>query len=111
LPDFSWYNIPKRENIHKWPQTMPKGHEIYEMPIKFNNIFHCKTLPSGSPAHIFSNYFTLKTFGSTFPNWSPHERRQWDATNMTFYFMPVALAPPLRRNQCWTNLGFCRMLA
>jgi hypothetical protein len=37
LPDFPWYNIPKREKIYqitikytKWPQSIPNGHKIYQ---------------------------------------------------------------------------------
>jgi hypothetical protein len=30
LPDFSWYNIPKRENGTKWPKNIPNGHKIYQ---------------------------------------------------------------------------------
>jgi hypothetical protein len=36
LPDFSWHNTPKRENIYqivmkytKCPQNAPNGHKIY----------------------------------------------------------------------------------
>jgi hypothetical protein len=48
LPDFSWYNIPKRENIPinhnmyqmatkytKWPQNIPNGHKIYQNATKY----------------------------------------------------------------------------
>jgi hypothetical protein len=29
LPDFPWYYIPKRGKYTKWPQNIPKGHEIF----------------------------------------------------------------------------------
>jgi hypothetical protein len=42
LPDFSCYNIPKREqNI---PNGQQNGCEIYQTDIKYTNIIHCKTL-------------------------------------------------------------------
>jgi hypothetical protein len=39
LPDFSWYNIPKRGKNNQWPQNMytkrpwniPNGWEIFRM--------------------------------------------------------------------------------
>jgi hypothetical protein len=34
LPDFSWYNIPKREKYTKLPQNVPNVHEIYQMALK-----------------------------------------------------------------------------
>jgi hypothetical protein len=30
LPDYSWYNVPKRENISKWPTDISNGHKIYK---------------------------------------------------------------------------------
>jgi hypothetical protein len=51
LPDFSWYNIPKRGKIYqitikytKWPQNIPNCRKVDPMAIKYSNIFHCKTL-------------------------------------------------------------------
>jgi hypothetical protein len=35
LPDFSWYKIPKRENISKWPTNIPNDHKIYPMAIEY----------------------------------------------------------------------------
>jgi hypothetical protein len=35
LPDFSWYNIPKREKYTKWSQNIPKGHKIYQKATKY----------------------------------------------------------------------------
>jgi hypothetical protein len=34
LPDFSQYNIPKREKYTKIQQNIPKGNKIYQMAIK-----------------------------------------------------------------------------
>jgi hypothetical protein len=67
LPDFSWYNIPKRGKIYqiatkytKWPQNISNGRKIYQIHIKYTKIYYCKThqnLPklgfwvwSGNPA-------------------------------------------------------------
>jgi hypothetical protein len=36
LPDFSWYNIPKREKYTKGPKNIPNGHKIYQTAIKHN---------------------------------------------------------------------------
>jgi hypothetical protein len=51
LPDFSCYNIPKWERIYqitrkytKWPENMANGRKIYQMDIKYTNIFYSKTL-------------------------------------------------------------------
>jgi hypothetical protein len=51
LPDFSWYNIPKRGKIYqmttkytKWPKNVSNGRNIDQMDIKYTNIFHYKTL-------------------------------------------------------------------
>jgi hypothetical protein len=48
LPDFSWYNIPKRVKLitrykkyrmaakhTKWPQNIPNGNKIYQMDTKY----------------------------------------------------------------------------
>jgi hypothetical protein len=43
LPDFSWYNLPKREKIFqkvytkytKWPQNLANGHTIYQTAVKY----------------------------------------------------------------------------
>jgi hypothetical protein len=35
LPDFPWYNTPKREKITKWLQNIPNGHKIYQMATKY----------------------------------------------------------------------------
>jgi hypothetical protein len=73
LPDFSRYDIPKREKIFQltikysqWPQNIPNGSEIEQVDIKGTNIIHCKTLefypnwiflfenmPSGNPVSTF----------------------------------------------------------
>jgi hypothetical protein len=41
LPDFSWYKMPKREEITKWPQNIQNNHKrnqnchnIYQMAVK-----------------------------------------------------------------------------
>jgi hypothetical protein len=34
LPDFSWYNIPKREIYTKWQYSLPDGHKIYQIAVK-----------------------------------------------------------------------------
>jgi protoporphyrinogen oxidase len=41
LPDFSWYNIPKREKIYqitirysKMDKNIPEGHKIYQIAVK-----------------------------------------------------------------------------
>jgi hypothetical protein len=46
LPDFSWYNLPKREKYTKWPQkpqTIPNDRKPDQMSIKCNHIFYCMT--------------------------------------------------------------------
>jgi hypothetical protein len=51
LPDFSWYNIPKRGKIYqittkynKWLLNLPIGGEINQIAIKYTNIFQYKIL-------------------------------------------------------------------
>jgi hypothetical protein len=71
LPDFSWYNKPKRGNIYqiiikytKCQQNVPNGRKIDQMAIIYTKIFHCNSLqnlakvgfwfenmPSGNPAY------------------------------------------------------------
>jgi hypothetical protein len=53
LPDFSWYNVPKRGKIYQiiikyseWLQNIQNCRKIDQMAIKYTNIFHCKTLQS-----------------------------------------------------------------
>jgi hypothetical protein len=76
LPDFSWYNMPKRKKIYqitmkytKWSQNIPNGRKIDQMSITYSNIFHCKTIqnftqiwfenmPSGNPAS-WANFHKL----------------------------------------------------
>jgi hypothetical protein len=75
LPDFSWYNIPKRVKSTQTGENVPKGYKICQMAGKFTkcpqnigtNIFYCKTLqnlpkwggvwfekkPSGNPVLLF----------------------------------------------------------
>jgi hypothetical protein len=50
LPEFSWHNIPKGGKYTKLPQhipivykIIPNGRKIYQMSVKYTNIFHCKT--------------------------------------------------------------------
>jgi hypothetical protein len=79
LPDFSWYNIPKRGKIYqsttkytkwtqnmytKWTEHLPNGHKIYQHlplqdPPKFTQIgilglkiYHLATLPSLAKVHF-----------------------------------------------------------
>jgi hypothetical protein len=35
LPDFSGFNIPKRDKCTKRPQNIPKWHKIYQKAIKY----------------------------------------------------------------------------
>jgi hypothetical protein len=52
LPDFYWYKIPKREKYTKFMRTIPNVHKIhilkdrqmYQVSIKYTDIFQCKTL-------------------------------------------------------------------
>jgi hypothetical protein len=37
LPDFSWYNVPKREKYtKKLPQNIPNGYELYQMVMNYS---------------------------------------------------------------------------
>jgi hypothetical protein len=44
LPDFSWYMIPKPEICTKWSQSISKACKIFQMVIKYINIFQSKAL-------------------------------------------------------------------
>jgi hypothetical protein len=42
MPDFSWYNLPKRGKMYqmttkdtKWPQNIYNGHKMDQMVIKY----------------------------------------------------------------------------
>jgi hypothetical protein len=84
LPDFSWYNIPKREetyhkiyipNGHKIYQIRPNGHKMYQHlplqdPPKFTQIgiFGLKIcMPSGNPGRVFILARTFSPVLFTFP--------------------------------------------
>jgi hypothetical protein len=67
LPDFPCYNLHKRGKIYqisiKYAQkllNMPNGYEIYQMAIKYTNIFHRKTLQN-LPKLELIGIFGLKT--------------------------------------------------
>jgi hypothetical protein len=78
-------NIPKRKKYTKWPQTtyskrsfiIPNGSKIFQMVIKYDNIFFSKTLqilpklgflvenkPSGNPAGVEYHCQKTKTLSS-----------------------------------------------
>jgi hypothetical protein len=38
LPDFSWHNIPKRGKIYQITTTLPNGHKIYQMTVKYSKL-------------------------------------------------------------------------
>jgi hypothetical protein len=40
LPDFSWYNLPKRVKMYQNRGNMPNGMKIDQTDIKYANIFH-----------------------------------------------------------------------
>jgi hypothetical protein len=65
LPDFSWYNVPKRVKIYQqttkythWPQNIPSVYKIYQMPMTFTTILLSKA---------FQNLF-LKSFFCVWKN-------------------------------------------
>jgi hypothetical protein len=83
LPDLSWHNIPKRENIPnghkmyqmatnctKWPQIVPNGHKIYQLSlkytyqtaIKYSSIFHYKTLQNLPKMGIWFENIHIHTY-------------------------------------------------
>jgi hypothetical protein len=54
LPDFSWYSIPKREEIYQMAKNISSGRKIdhcqYYM---YTNISHCKALQNFTQIAIF----------------------------------------------------------
>jgi hypothetical protein len=51
LPDFSWYNMPKRWKLllitikyTKWQQNIPNDLTLDQTAIQYTNIFQCRTL-------------------------------------------------------------------
>jgi hypothetical protein len=60
LPEFTWYNIPKRETIcqitikcTQWQQNLPwYSHKMHQIDIYYNHICHFKTLQN-LPKSIF----------------------------------------------------------
>jgi hypothetical protein len=36
VPDFSWHNIPKRGDIYQMTATLPNGHKIYQLAVKYS---------------------------------------------------------------------------
>jgi hypothetical protein len=49
LPNFSWYNMPKRG------KTLPDDHKIYHMSIQYANIFHSKAFQKYQSGDFFVN--------------------------------------------------------
>jgi hypothetical protein len=43
-PDFSWHMVPKPHKCNKWTQNVTNGHKIYQMSVKYVNIFQSKAL-------------------------------------------------------------------
>jgi hypothetical protein len=85
LPDFSLYNIPKREKYTKWPLNVPNGHKIQHLdkiiqkipassiarPSKiYTNLdFWFENIPSGNTAADLKGLI-LPTFLTPFVNYS-----------------------------------------
>jgi hypothetical protein len=60
LPDFYWYSIPKTGKMYqmntkftKWPQNLPNLSKIFQMAIKYINIFQSKVLQKFTQIGIF----------------------------------------------------------
>jgi hypothetical protein len=78
LPDFSWYNIPKRGNSYRMSKNISKCCKIDQMSIKVTNIFiarpsriypNCdpENIPSGNPVRKRSENFSAEMEDS----WNP----------------------------------------
>jgi hypothetical protein len=74
LPDFSWYNIPKRGNSYRMSKNISKCCKIDQMSIKVTNIFiarpsriypNCdpENIPSGNPVRKRSENFSAEMVG------------------------------------------------
>jgi hypothetical protein len=73
LPDFSWSKHTKLGKIYqattnytKLPYIMPNGHKIFQMIIKYNNIFHSKALQDLPKLFFFGLKTTLNPNTLTF---------------------------------------------
>jgi hypothetical protein len=44
LPDFSWHNTPKRWKMYQIAIKLSNAIEIYQMAVKYSDLFHSKTL-------------------------------------------------------------------
>jgi hypothetical protein len=56
-------NIPKREKYNKWPQTIPNGHKVYQMAMKYSKwSYNIPTFTFQSPSKIYPNlgFWVLK---------------------------------------------------
>jgi hypothetical protein len=53
LPDFSWYNIPKRGKHTKLPQNIRNGHNMYDMASHYSK--YCTKSTSISHCEAFQN--------------------------------------------------------
>jgi hypothetical protein len=57
LPDFCWYNIPKRGKYTKRPQNVPKDHKIYQMVGKLTECpLDILTSSIERPSKIYTNW-------------------------------------------------------
>jgi hypothetical protein len=80
LPDLSCYNKPKlgklyqiTRNYTKFPLNMANGRKIYQMDIKYTNIFHCKALQNLPKICIFGlKIYHLATLISSRTSFSLH---------------------------------------
>jgi hypothetical protein len=53
LPDFSWYLVPKPENVPNYYEISQVSVKIFQMAIKYINIFQSKELPKFNLIGIF----------------------------------------------------------
>jgi hypothetical protein len=86
-------NIPRREKYNKWPQTIPNGHKLYQMDIKYSKwSLNIPAFTIQRPSKIFPNLGFL-VWKQTI--WQPFDSLRSSPTGYRSWFK---LFPPTPKN-------------
>jgi hypothetical protein len=90
LPDFSWYNIPKRGKYNKLLLNIPNGHKIYQIALKYTNNFHRKPLLKFTQIAIFGQkIYHLATLTAITKTFFSAKKTLWNRSVKNFPTRPA----------------------